>query len=133
MFDEENSSRLSVEPKVLHQVLDHLHQASAEIAIDASSSIFRVKSFHQEQAAEAASFSGLRRFMSTEMSLDTSEFDVYEYRSEERNEELVFCMKELKAFLGLCEANEVPDLRLFFCGSGMPIKFSIETPTFEVT
>lgn len=132
MFDEESSSKLSVEPKIFAQVLEHLHQTAGEIEIDASVDSFRIKSFHQEQAVEISAVSGLRRYMSTEMSLDTAEFDLYEYRSSEREEELVFCIKEVKAFLGLCEANEISDLRLFFSESGVPIKFSISSSSFSV-
>ena len=72
--------------------------------------------------------------MSTEMSLDTSEFDTYEYKSQNESEQLVFCIRELKALLSLCDAVEtINDLYLFFCSSGSPIKFSTKCMSFEVS
>lgn len=81
----------------------------------------------------------------------------YEYKSQEESEQLVFCIKELKALLGnatdvsivscvvysthtfamvstgLCDVVEaINDLCLFFCGSGAPIKFSTKCASFEV-
>ena len=59
---------------------------------------------------------------------------VYEYKSDEDSEELVFCIREPKALLSLCDTVEgVSDLLLLFCGTGSPIKFSMETSTFTVS
>jgi hypothetical protein len=132
IFDEVGSSKLSVEPKIFTQVLEHLHQTTGEIEIEASADSFHIKSYHQEHDVEISTLSGLRKYMSTEMSLDTAEFEVYEYNSSVGGEELVICIKEVKALLGLCEANEVADLCLYFSQSASPIKFSITSSSFTV-
>ena len=96
---------------------------------------FRVKSYHLDQDVNVLNnVVGLRRFMITEMSLETSEFDCYEFKSKNDEEQLVFCIKEVKAMLSLCEAVEAisTDLLLYFCGSGSPIKFIATCPVFTV-
>ena len=84
-FDEEVSSRLVVEPKILSNLLDHLHQTSGEIEVEVSESKFKVKSFHQEPGPGDRSCAVLQRVMTTEMCLETSEFEQYEYRYLPRN------------------------------------------------
>eukprot|EP01041_Mallomonas_annulata_P001343 gene1343-2592_t len=88
--------------------------------------------------------------MTSAMSLETKEFEEYNYRrrrnrgrqqsSQQRRadrdsdtdggsngnapEELIFCVREVKSFLGLCEASGVDDFTFQFSESGRPVKFS---------
>ena len=89
LFDEDTSSYLQSEPKVFTQLLDHIYQ-SPEIIVDASSNTFRVRSFHSEQLHDT------KRHLSTGLSIDVKEFDLYEFKGgEEVSEELIFCSKEV--------------------------------------
>jgi len=60
----------------------------------------------------------------TSIDINFLKFKHYLIRGQEASEELVFCMKELKAMIGLCEAAELQDLTFQFTGNGMPVKFS---------
>jgi hypothetical protein len=48
MFDEDISSKLIMTPKIMTQLLDHIHQQSGEIIICASANYFKLKSYHQD-------------------------------------------------------------------------------------
>ena len=55
-------------------------------------------------------------------------------RSQEKSENLVFCIKEIRALLGLCDqVEDIVDLLLLFCDTGSPIKFSTQTSAFTVS
>ena len=59
---------------------------------------------------------------------------INDFRSQEESEALVFCIREMKALLGVCDSVEgAADLLLLFCGTGSPIKFSTQTATFTLS
>ena len=156
VFDEEIASHLRCAPKVFGSMLDHFYHC-AELSIEASPSGFRVKSYHQQDEAGAgfvgtssSSLSAVaggpvtKKYMSTDLSVNVSEFEEYEFVSpdymtsrtgggnvegagggeEEDFEELVVCSKELCAMLGFCESTEVAYFFLHFTCGGQPIKLS---------
>ncbi len=133
-FDETLSSQLRVYPKVFNGLLEHLHQTSGEIAIEVSQDAFKVKSFHQDMGLQIDNRGHAHTYMNTELALETTEFEEFAYRSDEQEQELVFCMKEMKALLSLCEQVEgMMPLNMCFCGTGSPIKFSSECLEFVVS
>ena len=133
-FDEQQASKLTVYPKVLNGLLEHLHQTSGEIAVEVSENAFRVKSFHQDLGLQVDTKGHAHNYMNTEMVLVTTEFEKFDYKSDESEQELVFCMKEMKALLSLCEQIEgMTPLNMCFCGTGSPIKFSCESLEFVVS
>lgn len=87
LFDEESSNYLQSEPKVFSQLLEHLHQCP-EIIVTTSPDLFKIKSLHSGNAGET------KRHLSTGLSIDANEFDMYEFRGHE-TAEFVFCSKEV--------------------------------------
>lgn len=107
IFDEQSASHIRCEPKVFTQLLEHFYH-SPEISIEASRSLFQVKSFHQEQANDNSSASGRGRsamkHMTTGLAVNIGEFDEYDFivsdqtdqiEEENRFEELVVCSREV--------------------------------------
>ena len=106
-FDESSSSYLQCQPKVLSELLAHIHTKwSEEVAWDIGPSSFRLRTFHGHRAMDRAppanAVTGIgRAHMSSEMCINpTSEFDVYDFRSSEP-QEIVVCVKEVRAVLCL--------------------------------
>lgn len=101
--DESDCSHIQLRPKVMGQLLDYIHR-SPEILVIAKVNDFSVRSFHQGSdpllSAAIPSSGPLNerhnRVINTGLSMQVSEFDVYDYRSEEDTESLVFCMKEVR-------------------------------------
>ena len=131
-FDEKMSSKLKVYPKVFNGLLEHLHQSSGEIAVEVSQNAFKVKSFHQDLGLQVDTRG--HTYMNTELMLETTEFEEFDYKCDETSQELVFCMKEMKALLSLCEQVEgMTPMSMCFCGTGSPIKFSSESLEFVIS
>jgi hypothetical protein len=103
-----------------------------------SKDAFKVKSFHQDLNIQGVDTRGhSHTYMNTEMMLETTEFENFHYKGDEHEEpeqELVFCIKEMKALLSLCEQVEgMMPLSMLFCGTGNPMKFSSKSLEFEVS
>ena len=144
IFDDEGASTLKCPHKIFDQVLNNVYQ-SPEIAITASHSEFKVRSHHSP--ANEAQSGEIKKIMSTEQTLDIGGFDFYEFKGEEDGEgdeglapmngaaagtansraqqELVFCTKELKAILLLCDGVGLDDIQVCFRTAGLPIKFQV--------
>lgn len=73
IFDEESSHVLQTQPTVFTELFDHLHQ-SPEIIIHADSNTFTLRS-HSSSSLGMGS-----KNLSTDLNVDISEFDVYQYR-----------------------------------------------------
>jgi len=124
-FDEGSASSLRVQARNFTTYLQHIHQHSVEVQMDAAPDAFRVKSYHKvtvQDPLAAGGQAGQPRHMTTEMSIDLTEFEHYDYRAEEREVMLIFCLKELKGLLTLCDQTDVMDMELFFVESGAPVK-----------
>jgi len=128
-------------PKVFSKLLEHTQ--SAEIALEADRHIFRVKSFHHDRVSLANNRMAFSRRgeksyfrneqMSSAMTLETREFEEYHFRRPRAgtsagegllSEELIFCVREVRGFLGLCDATQVDEFMLQFSEAGKPIRFS---------
>ena len=98
VFEETGKCCMVVKPKILIQLFDHLHR-STEICLEVGPENFTVRSFHKPGADID---SDLKGHMSTGLSLNIQEIDEYNL-SFDTGEQLIFCMKEVRSFLGYCE------------------------------
>jgi hypothetical protein len=95
------TSRLIVQPRMLSGFLEHIMPSVAEVSVSVTGENFVIRSHHilaaaaQLIATQSTGAGG--RTMNTEMVIVTNEFDEYSYNSEQRHEDLVFCLK-----VGLC-------------------------------
>jgi len=132
-FDHSTASGLRIEARLLTTYLTHIHDDSKEVQISASPDIFRVLSYHSAQA-DLPLGSVVNKRMVTEMTIATSEFDMYDYREEGATTDLVFCLKELKGLLNLCEHSDplLTDVTLHYTSGGAPIKFECENDSLSM-
>lgn len=141
VFNETGVSTLKAAPKVFSQILSCMYQ-SPEIAIEAMPSEFKVRSYH------APSDQDQPKHLDTDLNIDIEDFDFYDCKPmdlEERftdsnaddtgydqadnamhpsraKKELIFCVKELRAILHLCESVSFENLQMSFSTPGMPMK-----------
>lgn len=153
-FDDESASQIKADPKVFIKLLEHIH-LSQEISIIADENTFKIKSFHadddflnglsQARDNNLVHDNSMRRVISTGVNIDTSEFDVYNFKpinideedeeedGNQRNyQELIFCIKEFRAMLAFCETQDLSDFQLLFTKTGRPMKLSCLQRHFEV-
>lgn len=150
-YEEEGASFLSSEPKVFAQLFEHVRQIP-EVALTCSPDSFRVSSFYKSEALD-----GKRQHMNTELDINIQSFDEYifvgtpgaladdgdENESTDLSKEkksshmspvrIIFCAKEVRALVSLCEACDIDIFRLYFTLSGLPIKFTSKFNDFNVT
>jgi len=149
-YEEEGASILKSEPSVFVQLLEHVRQ-SPEVALTCSRDSFKVSSFHKSEAGD-----GKRQQMNTELDINISSFDEYIFMrgdddhnydalsvtegvaaaspSPQNSTRIVFCAKEVRGFVSLCEACEIDGFTLFFTLSGQPMKlFCKRNSCFEVS
>jgi len=98
VFDEESSHVLQTQPTVFTELFEHLHQ-SPEIVISAASGAFTLRSY------SSSSLGTVSKSLSTDLNVDISEFDVYQYRvdtlepddheADPPSSELLFVSKEV--------------------------------------
>ena len=128
-FDESVASCIRAHAINFARFLQHIHQHSVEVQMNAAPDAFRVRSYHKDGGVDPTQASGVQpRLMTTEMAIDLREFEQYDFRSELSEVELIFCLKELKGLLTLCEQADVLEVELFFTLSGAPVKVSCEQP-----
>ena len=161
IFDDESMSSLKSSHKIFDQILSNMFQ-SPEIAISPTQTDFKVRSHHPSNEAQAEA----KKHMSTDLSIETDDFDFYDYKPTEMDEtidgegdgegdsgtgaggggsnsssssssaaaadalakrakrELVFCTRELKAILHLCDSMpNLENIQMSFCTPGQPIRF----------
>eukprot|EP01034_Spumella_vulgaris_P031712 gene31712-39175_t len=148
LFEEEDCSCLRAKPKVFAQILDHLHQ-SPEVAVEASATAFSVRSFHKSNFGTAGMTlqqqqQEMKRHMTTGLSVSIQEFEAYQFKpggaapdsyqnAADAVIELIFCLREVNAFLGFCEALDLPDFDFFFSEGGRAIKYSCKCDSVTVS
>jgi hypothetical protein len=150
-FDESTVSQIKADPKVFTQLLDHIHM-STEISIEVNCNSFKARSHHADDnlnmfpmgnsssSSSSQINDSMRRAMSTGVNLDTQEFDVFDIKSqyphahdEDATEVLIFCIKEFRALLGFCEAQDLSDFQLLFTRTGKPLKMCCRPRHCEVS
>lgn len=123
--DEAECSLIQMRPRVMAQLLDYIHR-SPEILMIAKPGEFSVRSYHQTNEFNAPSLqrsqptlvNKLNSVVSTGLSLSISELEIYDYRSAEDNEAIVFCMKEVDSFVAFCEVLDLQLFNFFFSTGG---------------
>jgi len=142
IFDDEGASSLKAPNKVFEQFMGNMYQ-SPEIAVIPGRDEFVVRSHHS--AGDAPNEA--KKTLETKMVLSTEEFDLYDFKGTEEDGgnhehldnqnglnvdqqqyELVFCTRELKAILGLCDSINMETIQMFFRTAGAPIKFQTSCP-----
>lgn len=121
IFQEDECSFVQVKPKIMIQLLEHLHR-SPEIIVTASPMAFSVHSYHALDNSLILKQSA-KEVMNTGLTIQIAEFDAYDFHSPQGVEEFIFCVKEVVAFVGFCEAIDLVNLDLFFSSGGRAIKF----------
>jgi hypothetical protein len=123
--DEAECSLIQMRPRVMGQLLDYIHR-SPEILMIAKPGEFSVRSYHQANEFHAPSLqrsqptlvNKLNSVVSTGLSLSISELEIYDYRSAEDSEAIVFCMKEVDSFVAFCEVLDLQLFNFFFSTGG---------------
>jgi hypothetical protein len=140
VFNEESCSYIKVRPKVgvicnsiyavalllpccyakiLSQLFEHFHRSPEVLAI-ASPEAFGVRSFRSQVFNTVAE---QLKYLSTGLNLNPQDFDVYDYQGRQDKVEMIFCMREVAAFVGFSEAIEVADVDFFFSTGGRAVKY----------
>ena len=139
-FDEDDTNLLRIQSKQFHDLLSHIHTQSSEISIYATEDTFKVKSHHNKDASSSSSsssnsLSSLSKHMNTELSIGLDEFEQYEYHNTQKETEMVFCVKEIKGLVALCETPDVgcSDILMYYTVADSPIKFYCENEYFTST
>lgn len=123
-FNDSDVNYVKASPKIFSKILDHI-PSSPEIFIYADPNNFKVQS-HCRVGQDA-------KKISTELCIQTEEFDEYVYKSDSDNVSIIFTIKEMKALLGVCEAKKIDEFYLFFTHAGSPIKFSCSSEFFNIS
>ena len=126
VFPENDYSLIIADPKLFLRLLDHIRH-SIEIIIEVSSTSFRIKSFHQ-----ASNKQNQHRYMTSDITSPMDTFDTFRYISSSDCEELIFCVKELRALLTLSESTEGSELAFKFTNCGSPIEFILKCGNLEI-
>lgn len=115
-----------------------------EICIEPSEDSFKIKSFHQiSQNPDVNAITNIvkRNKMTSSITINVEEFDVYQFnpklidiaqRTQSSNDEVIFCLKELKALLTFCDSANLNQFAFWFGIPGDPIKLSCKHTYFEV-
>lgn len=142
-FDDEGVSSLRADSKIFGQLLEHLYK-SPEIAIEATKESFKLRSYHGQSDVDES-----KKFLETGLSVDIHEFDSYDWHLPPRFASvnaaaetaiitsppsviLIFCSRELRALLVLCDAANVGEVSLFYSDTGLPIKLNCSHDDFTV-
>jgi hypothetical protein len=117
--DETHCSFVQMRPKLMGQLLDYVHK-SPEIVLIAKVNQFSVRSYQApETLFQKELLSKAKSVINTGLSINISEFDVYEYQDEEAVEvAMIFCLKEVSSFVGYCEVLDVEKFVFYFSTGG---------------
>jgi hypothetical protein len=127
VYSKENCpNRMQVAAHIFSLCLNNFPVNLEEITLVLCKDYVRVKSYVDNQKTENV----LKKLLLTELTLSTGDFESYEFTSN-REVELTFCLKEMKAILQFCEKQTQP-LAFFMEDEGKPILMSVSIPkTFE--
>jgi hypothetical protein len=64
--------------------------------------------------------------MTSDISTPLEAFDSYSFKSASASEELIFCVKELRALLAISEILETSELLFNFTSTGDPVQFLLQ-------
>lgn len=126
IFPENDFSLIIADPKLFLRLLEHIRH-SIEIIVEVTSNSFRIKSFHQ-----ASDKQNQHRYMTSDITSPLDTFDTFRYLSSSDCEELIFCVKELRALLSFSESFEGSELALKFTNCGSPIEFVLKYGNVEI-
>lgn len=118
VFDESDCSYIKVRPKVLSQLFEHFYR-SPEVIASATPTTFAVKSFHAPTTSAVETL----RYMNTGLNMKMRDFEVYDYRADTDKVDMIFCMREVAAFVGFCEAIDSGECDCFFSAGGKAMKY----------
>lgn len=93
LFDEEECSSVQMPPKLMSQLLDHIHR-SPEILVTVLPNRFTVRSQHKPEMLLEADLQ--KSVMSTGLTISVSEFQKYQYQSLRGSEAMIFVVKEVR-------------------------------------
>jgi len=142
-FENAEASGLRAAHTIFTQVLEHLRH-SPELILEATIDSFKMMSFHPLEASEN------KKHLHTDLSLVVSDFDYYDCRFDEeeghggvgsdgegmaagmqRKHSLVFCIKEFKGILTLCESTGAMEIVIEFTVETSRYAFASRTNTLK--
>lgn len=92
LFDEQECSLVQMPPKLMSQLLDHIHR-SPEILVTAQPNRFTVRSQHKPAMLKEVDLQ--KSVMTTGLTMGVSEFQEYQYQSARDTESIIFVVKEV--------------------------------------
>lgn len=104
VFDEDSCNYIRAKPKLFVQLLTHIYQ-SPEICLEIGADSFNVRSFHRAAdgiMTQTEGSTGTVRHMHTGLNVNMQEFEQFEYVSQARSEELIFCVKDVSCTFYHC-------------------------------
>jgi hypothetical protein len=127
VYSKENCpNRMQVMSHTLNQCLQNFPGTLEEITFILGKECLKVKSYFDNQKQENL----LKKLLLTELTLNAGDFEAYDFNSN-RDVDLTFCLKDMKAILSFCEKLTTP-ISFFMDDEGKPILMSVSMPgTFE--
>ncbi len=130
-FDYTNASSIHSSPNLLLQHMFNQMKGTAEVVASATACSFSIRSYHDQNRLQGRA--SLKRVLQTEASIPGKDFNAYIFKGDaDGAEEMIFSIKEVRAFLSLCEAVEVENIQISFTCGGDPMQFFGNTNNFSV-
>ncbi|VVC29387.1 Hypothetical protein CINCED_3A002503 [Cinara cedri] len=111
----ETSRILCIDSKVLSAAVKHFQNSETDISLDVTTEKVLFKT-HSESCRD------IRKMLRTELSLQSSEFDIYDVCG---GTCITFCLKEIRPLLAFAEYMSLPVI-IRFSSPGMPMVFGLK-------
>uniref|UniRef100_K3W8N2 Checkpoint protein n=1 Tax=Globisporangium ultimum (strain ATCC 200006 / CBS 805.95 / DAOM BR144) TaxID=431595 RepID=K3W8N2_GLOUD len=124
VFDREHcANRLVTRQYHLASLLGHIHH-STEVCVTCSSTHVKFESY-------VANTGDGKAQLHTETAVESAEFNEYvlvpSTLGVDSSEQLIFCLKEVRALLAFCKASDILEVALYFSSGGSPVLFAAES------
>ncbi len=130
-FDYTNASSIHSSPNLLLQHMFNQIKGTPEVVASATAYSFSIRSYHDQNRLQGRA--SLKPVLQTEASIPGKDFDTYIFKGQmDGTEEMIFSVKEVRAFLSLCEAVDVENVQISFTCGGDPMQFLGNTNNFSV-
>ncbi len=130
-FDYTNASSIHSSPNLLLQHIFNQMKGTAEVVASATAYSFSIRSYHDQNRLQGRV--SLKPVLQTEASIPGKDFDAYIFKGDlDGTDEMIFSIKEVRAFLSLCEAVDVENVQISFTYGGNPMQFFGNTNNLSV-
>ncbi len=130
-FDYTSASSIQSSPNLLLQHMFNQMKGTAEVIASATACSFSIRSYHDQNRLQGGA--SLKRVLQTEATIPGKDFDAYIFKGDaDSGEDMIFSIKEVRAFLSLCEAVDVENVQVSFTRGGDPMQFFGNTNNFSL-